>query len=241
MFRPAMIPSLRRSRSVQRPFTKLGKSADSGLMLSDSVSPRAMTRPTPCRPVPPGCWLPSHLRGNSVRWTVGSARIAPVCSTSCAKAIRRGLEARPPVSIAEGRAAHYGADRRAGGGFRSLTENIDTTTAAGRMMMQMVGAFAEFERAMIRERTSAGLVAARAEAASAGGGRSWMLRSAARSPTASSPAVRPAPRWRGSTISAGRPCHASSLRNAAASARPGERQWPSIPTKSTRQCWHCSN
>jgi DNA invertase Pin-like site-specific DNA recombinase len=51
----------------------------------------------------------------------------------------------------------------AGGGFRSLTENIDTTTAAGRMMMQMVGAFAEFERAMIRERTSAGLAAARAE------------------------------------------------------------------------------
>jgi DNA invertase Pin-like site-specific DNA recombinase len=34
---------------------------------------------------------------------------------------------------------------------------------AGRMMMQMVGAFAEFERAMIRERTSAGLAAARAE------------------------------------------------------------------------------
>jgi DNA invertase Pin-like site-specific DNA recombinase len=51
----------------------------------------------------------------------------------------------------------------AGGGFRSLTENIDTITAAGRMMMQMVGAFAEFERAMIRERTSAGLAAARAE------------------------------------------------------------------------------
>ena len=51
----------------------------------------------------------------------------------------------------------------AGAGFRSLTENIDTTTPAGRMMMQMVGAFAEFERAMIRERTSAGLAAARAE------------------------------------------------------------------------------
>ena len=47
--------------------------------------------------------------------------------------------------------------------FRSITENIDTTTPAGRMMMQMVGAFAEFERAMIRERTSAGLAAARAE------------------------------------------------------------------------------
>jgi DNA invertase Pin-like site-specific DNA recombinase len=51
----------------------------------------------------------------------------------------------------------------AGAGFRSVTENIDTTTPAGRMMMQMVGCFAEFERAMIRERTSAGLAAARAE------------------------------------------------------------------------------
>jgi DNA invertase Pin-like site-specific DNA recombinase len=50
-----------------------------------------------------------------------------------------------------------------GAGFRSLTEAIDTTTAAGRMMMQMVGSFAEFERAMIRERTTAGLAQARAE------------------------------------------------------------------------------
>lgn len=49
-----------------------------------------------------------------------------------------------------------------GAGFRSLTESIDTTTPAGRMMMQMVGSFAEFERAMIRERTSAGLAEARA-------------------------------------------------------------------------------
>ncbi|AYO75837.1 recombinase family protein [Sphingobium yanoikuyae] len=48
-------------------------------------------------------------------------------------------------------------------GFRSLTENIDTTTPAGRMMMQMVGSFAEFERAMIRERTKAGLDQARSE------------------------------------------------------------------------------
>jgi DNA invertase Pin-like site-specific DNA recombinase len=52
---------------------------------------------------------------------------------------------------------------KASAGFRSITEAIDTTTPAGRMMMQMVGAFAEFERAMIRERTSAGLAAARAE------------------------------------------------------------------------------
>ena len=51
----------------------------------------------------------------------------------------------------------------AGAGFRSLTESIDTTTPGGRMMMQMVGSFAEFERAMIRERTSAGIAVARAE------------------------------------------------------------------------------
>lgn len=50
----------------------------------------------------------------------------------------------------------------AGADFRSLTEAIDTTTPAGRMMMQMVGSFAEFERAMIRERTMAGLAEARA-------------------------------------------------------------------------------
>jgi DNA invertase Pin-like site-specific DNA recombinase len=46
-------------------------------------------------------------------------------------------------------------------GFRSLTEAIDTTTPAGRMMMQMIGVFAEFERAMLRERTKSGLDAAR--------------------------------------------------------------------------------
>jgi DNA invertase Pin-like site-specific DNA recombinase len=50
-----------------------------------------------------------------------------------------------------------------GAGCRSLTEAVDTTTSAGRMMMQMAGSLAEFERAMIRERTSAGLAQARAE------------------------------------------------------------------------------
>jgi DNA invertase Pin-like site-specific DNA recombinase len=49
----------------------------------------------------------------------------------------------------------------AGVGFRNLTENIDTTTAGGRMMLQMLGAFAEFERGMVRERTGLGLQAAR--------------------------------------------------------------------------------
>src|SRR6202049_3465985 len=53
--------------------------------------------------------------------------------------------------------------KEADAGFRSLSEAIDTTTAPGRMMMQMVGAFAEFERAILRERTKAGLDSARRE------------------------------------------------------------------------------
>ncbi|OBS50775.1 recombinase family protein, partial [Methylosinus sp. 3S-1] len=48
-----------------------------------------------------------------------------------------------------------------GARFRSLTESIDTSGPAGRMMMQMLGSFAEFEREMIRERTRAGLREAR--------------------------------------------------------------------------------
>lgn len=50
---------------------------------------------------------------------------------------------------------------QAGAGFRSLTEAVDTTSPGGRMMMQIVGTFAEFERAMLRERTRHGLEAAR--------------------------------------------------------------------------------
>jgi DNA invertase Pin-like site-specific DNA recombinase len=48
-------------------------------------------------------------------------------------------------------------------GFLSLTEAIDTTSPSGIMMMQIVGSFAEFERAMLRERTRNGLIAARKE------------------------------------------------------------------------------
>ncbi len=50
---------------------------------------------------------------------------------------------------------------QAGAGFRSLTEVIDTTSPGGRMMMQIVGTFAEFEREMLRKRTKRGLNAAR--------------------------------------------------------------------------------
>ena len=47
-------------------------------------------------------------------------------------------------------------------GFRSLTENIDTTSSGGRLIFHIFGALAEFERSIIRERTTAGLAAAKA-------------------------------------------------------------------------------
>ncbi|HYG88180.1 MAG TPA: recombinase family protein [Azospirillum sp.] len=51
---------------------------------------------------------------------------------------------------------------RRGVGFCSLSESIDTTTAAGRLTFHIFGALAEFERNLIRERTRAGLTAAAA-------------------------------------------------------------------------------
>jgi len=47
-------------------------------------------------------------------------------------------------------------------GFKSITENIDTTTSGGKLIFHVFGALAEFERDLIRERTQAGLAAARA-------------------------------------------------------------------------------
>ena len=46
--------------------------------------------------------------------------------------------------------------------FISLTEQIDTTTPSGKLIFHLMGALAEFERDLIRERTNAGLAAARA-------------------------------------------------------------------------------
>lgn len=49
-----------------------------------------------------------------------------------------------------------------GVGFRSLQDNIDTTTPGGKLLFHIMGSLAEFERDLIRERTNAGLAAARA-------------------------------------------------------------------------------
>ena len=53
-------------------------------------------------------------------------------------------------------------------GFRSLTEQIDTTTPGGKLVFHVFGALAEFERDLTRERTHAGLAAARARGRTGG-------------------------------------------------------------------------
>ena len=53
-------------------------------------------------------------------------------------------------------------------GFQSLQESIDTTTSGGKLIFHIFGALAEFERNLIRERTHAGLVAARARGRTGG-------------------------------------------------------------------------
>lgn len=53
-------------------------------------------------------------------------------------------------------------------GFRSLTETIDTTTSSGKLIFHIFAALAEFERSIIRERTRAGLEAARARGRTGG-------------------------------------------------------------------------
>ncbi|GAA1885714.1 recombinase family protein [Lapillicoccus jejuensis] len=57
--------------------------------------------------------------------------------------------------------------------FRSLTESIDTTTPGGKLIFHVFGALAEFERDLIRERTMAGLTAARARGRTGGRPTVW--------------------------------------------------------------------
>jgi len=70
-------------------------------------------------------------------------------------------------------------------GFRSLQENMDTTTSGGKLDFHIFGALAEFEREVIRERTNAELQAAQArrlggrptmQLSAAAARLSWMLR-----------------------------------------------------------------
>lgn len=74
---------------------------------------------------------------------------------------RLGRSLRDLIDVARGLEAR-------GVGFRSLREALDTTTPGGRLVFHMFGALAEWERDVIRERTFAGLEAARARGRNGG-------------------------------------------------------------------------
>lgn len=70
-----------------------------------------------------------------------------------------------------------------GVGFRSLTENIDTTTPTGRLVFHIFSALGQFERDLIRERTSAGLKAAAARGRKGGRPKAATMEKVARART----------------------------------------------------------
>ena len=105
--------------------------------------------------------LRADLRGEGLLRAAGIAPSFCACSISCAQAMC-WWSGNSTGSPGPSRTCWSSRKVQAvGAGFLSLTEAIDTTTAAGRMMMHIVGSFAEFERAMLRERTRNGLLAAR--------------------------------------------------------------------------------
>lgn len=99
-------------------------------------------------------------------WETSSATAGSAPSTS--EPTSRPMPSPPGVS---GSGLTGPADRdldAAGVGFRSLTEGIDTTTPAGLLVFHIFRALAQFEAALISERTTAGLAATRARGRSGG-------------------------------------------------------------------------
>ncbi|WP_313137726.1 recombinase family protein [Paracoccus jeotgali] len=91
-------------------------------------------------------------------------RSCPLPESTLASPWRRrdSHEVRPPLAVPPGPLlAIVEAIRAKGAGFRSLAEDIDTTTSAGRLIFHVFASIAQFERERIAERTREGLVAAR--------------------------------------------------------------------------------
>ena len=88
-------------------------------------------------------------------------------------------------------------------------QGVDTTTPAGRALFQMLGVFAEFERAIIQERVRAGIARARAEGKHLG--RPYINGETSGRSGRRSPPARASAGWRGSAASAPAWCRGSRL------------------------------
>ena len=135
---------------------------------------------------------PSAVAGMWSRSTGMRASAAPrgetsgLASTPCSRSQpaqirhRHGLGNRPPRPVADRPARHDRASQEAGVDLYLDQQNIDTTTPMGKLLFQMTGAFAEFERSMIRQRVRAGLSVIKAKLASDGNCQSRQRAQAAR-------------------------------------------------------------
>jgi Resolvase, N terminal domain/Helix-turn-helix domain of resolvase len=88
-------------------------------------------------------------------------KFAPNCNIGISTIRRIDTAAGSPSAVDEAVDRNHRKPAGKRNRFRSLTEALDTTTAQGRLVFHMFGALAEFERSLIRERTQAGLAAAR--------------------------------------------------------------------------------
>jgi DNA invertase Pin-like site-specific DNA recombinase len=100
--------------------------------------------------------------------------------------------------------------------FRSLTDRFDTSTASGRLLFHILASVAEMERELVKERTIAGLAAAR-EKGSTGGGRKLVRLTGSTRPASCSPWGRSRRGSRSCWASASRPSTGNSRQ---ASGRP---------------------
>ena len=123
---------------------------------SSKSTPSRTPAATGCSPRPPAA--PAPTGPSSTRSSTSSD---PGTPWSSGKLDRLGRSLRHLVDTVTGL-----ADR--GIGFRSLQESIDTTTPGGRLVFHVFASLAEFERDLIRERTTAGLAAARARGRNGG-------------------------------------------------------------------------
>ena len=116
----------------------------------------------------------------------GSKKRRPALDRLLRDALLRRFDAVAVTKVDRlGRSLHHlltilGDFEALGVNFIALDDGVDTSTPTGRLLMQMRGAFAEYELAMIRERTVAGLAAARRRGATLGRPRAFGPRDAGR-------------------------------------------------------------